>query len=201
VSVLDSGGATTRLASVAPDGTPGNAPSYQPVISGNGRRVVFLSAATNLVPGNDFGFPDLFVHDLETGETARVTTAGWNAGASPGSLPRVPPAISDDGRYIAFTACNAHIVPEDVEEMTPCRVYFRDVDGGTTRLVSADANGTPTAGASGTYGINYEPPIAISGDGRRVGFMSNGTDLVPGYVGDPGASFWEFYVKQMLPPP
>jgi Tol biopolymer transport system component len=199
VGVLDAQGAgTTLLVSAAPDGTPGNADSYHPTISGDGRWVVFFSRATNLVASDYDGALNLFARDLETGQTLRVTDAGWDVGTYLGYLPApgISAPVSDDGWYVAFTACNAHIVPEDVDEVTPCRVYLRDLQGGTTRLVSSDANGIPTLAVSGT-GAGNDQPIAISGDGRRVAFISNATDLVPNYSVDG----FEMYVKQMLPPP
>lgn len=196
VLVRDLTGSTTLLASRAPDGTPGNGQSFRPVISGDGRRIVFISEATNLVPGEYSGVWNLFVHDLETGQTVRVTDAGWDVGVVPGYLPLGSSAISDDGRYVAFAACSAHLAPGDVEEAPPCRVYLRDVDAGTTRIVSSDANGIPSAGNLASS-INNEPSIAISGDGRRVAFLSYATDLVPSYPVDQ----MELYVKQMLPPP
>ncbi|NUM48769.1 MAG: hypothetical protein HUU38_29020, partial [Anaerolineales bacterium] len=58
---------------VASDGTPGNGPSFQGVISGDGRFVAFVSAASNLVAGDTNGANDVFRHDLQTGETVRIS--------------------------------------------------------------------------------------------------------------------------------
>ena len=72
--LLQSTGTTTRV-SVASDGTEGNAISSGPSISADGRYVAFYSDASNLVPGDTNASWDVFVHDRETGETARVSVA------------------------------------------------------------------------------------------------------------------------------
>ena len=67
-------GDTTRV-SVDSAGVEGNGFSTAPSISssGNGRYVAFQSNATNLVPGDENGLPDIFVHDRQTGRTTRVS--------------------------------------------------------------------------------------------------------------------------------
>lgn len=91
-------GALERI-SVASDGTQGDMESENPDISGDGRFVVFQSLASTLDPNHPNGFCDIFVHDRQTGTTARV-----NATVS-GSEPNgesVEPSISRDGRFISF---------------------------------------------------------------------------------------------------
>ena len=65
-------GATSRV-SVDSSGTEANGDSDDPRISGNGRYVVFESQATNLVTGDINGRDDIFVHDLQTGQTTLVS--------------------------------------------------------------------------------------------------------------------------------
>ena len=65
-------GTTTRV-SVDSSGVQGNGVSYLTDISGNsisgdGRFVTFVSAATNLVPGDTNGFWDAFVHCVAIGK-------------------------------------------------------------------------------------------------------------------------------------
>ena len=90
--------------SVATDGTQGDAGSYSPVISANGRHVVFLSSASNLDPADTNGFPDLFVRDLETGATSLVTIgpAGERLDCNCAAVP--PARLSGDGRFVVFSA-------------------------------------------------------------------------------------------------
>ncbi|HLF28409.1 MAG TPA: hypothetical protein VJG32_18910 [Anaerolineae bacterium] len=68
-------GATERV-SLASDGTPANGDSRWPRISADGRRVAFVSRASNLVADDTNELPDVFVHDRQTGETERVSLPG-----------------------------------------------------------------------------------------------------------------------------
>ncbi|MDP2937411.1 MAG: hypothetical protein Q8O86_13075 [Dehalococcoidia bacterium] len=68
------GNGTTIRVSVASDGTQGNNVSgYHSAISADGRYVAFRSDAFNLVPGDTNGTTDVFVHDMQTGQTTRVS--------------------------------------------------------------------------------------------------------------------------------
>ncbi|MCJ7754847.1 MAG: hypothetical protein MUP13_09800, partial [Thermoanaerobaculales bacterium] len=64
---------TTTRVSVNTDGSDANAPCGRPAISGDGRYVAFESVATNLVVGGTSGIGDVFVRDLLTGQTTRIT--------------------------------------------------------------------------------------------------------------------------------
>ena len=101
--IFDEPGATTvTRISLGPGGVQANDNSERPVISANGKFVVFESYATNLVAGDTNGQPDIFVRDVEAGVTERVSIANngeENVGIQ--SEPRVYD-ISDDGRYVAF---------------------------------------------------------------------------------------------------
>ena len=75
--------------------------STEPSISGNGRFVAFSSEATNLVAGDGNGASDVFRHSLAGGTTDLVSTA---TGGGPGNGDSLDPAISDDGRVVAFAS-------------------------------------------------------------------------------------------------
>jgi Tol biopolymer transport system component len=102
---------TTTLVSVAWDGAQGNTNSYDPAISADGRYVAFSSAATSLVPGDTNGYHDVFVPDLQAGTTTRVSVS--TAGDQADSVAQGP-AISGDGRYIAFYSNATNLVAGDV---------------------------------------------------------------------------------------
>jgi len=72
-----------------------------PFISANGRYVGFESSATNLVQGDTNGQPDVFLHDMVTGKTSRVSVRSHGAEANGAS---VEPFLSTNGQYIAFTS-------------------------------------------------------------------------------------------------
>ena len=87
---------TTTLVSVPTGGSPqGNVGSVEPDISGDGRFVVFLSFATNLVPGGTSGNGDVFVHDRQTNTTTQISVSTIGVQGNDFSC---NPAISQDGR-------------------------------------------------------------------------------------------------------
>jgi hypothetical protein len=128
-------------------------------ISGDGGIVAFGSYATNMVPGDTNGQPDVFVRDRETGATLRVSVASNGA---QGNGMSYEPDISSDGRFVAFTSRATNLVPEDTDAYED--VYVRDLVNGTTELVS----GSPPLGLD--WNNSYGP--AISADGRLVIFLS-----------------------------
>jgi Tol biopolymer transport system component/uncharacterized membrane protein len=185
-------GALTRV-SVDAQGTQGSADSGlgTPVLSADGRFVVFSALATNLVPGDSNGVADLFRYDRQTGSVLRVSvnSAGVQAdGASD------TPAISADGRYIAFRSAAANFVYNstsgayDGDTNGLADVFWHDCQTGVTTRVSVNGAGAQaTGGASGTLGI------ALSADGGTVVFESAATNLVLNattgkYTGDTNAA-------------
>jgi Tol biopolymer transport system component len=169
VFVRDLAAGTTTRVSVSSSGAEGTAASGSPVISANGRYVAFTSWASNLVASDTNGGNDVFVHDRVAGTTERVSVS-----ATGGELTFVAnerPAISADGRYVAFA------VSED-------NVYVRDRLAHTTELVSVNHSGVPGQKPS-------EEP-AISADGRFVAFFSAAGNLVSGGAG------WHVYVRDRL---
>ena len=102
---------TTEQVSVASDGTPGDNASDAGAISADGRYVSFESFASNLVPGDTNGAPDIFVHDRQMGTTERVdlSTAGTEiAGGAYGGT-----AISADGDRVAWQSIDSGVAPGD----------------------------------------------------------------------------------------
>jgi hypothetical protein len=78
-------------------------------------------------------------------------------------------AISADGRFIAFTGKASNLVAIPT---TGQNVFVRDLQAGTTKLVSVNKDGT-----GGGNGASSEP--RISADGRYVAFSSRATNLIP----------------------
>lgn len=103
-------GETTRV-SVDSAGSEANGHSGQPSISKDGRFVAFYSAASNLVADDTNGVPDVFVHDRKTGTTVRVSVAADGSQANAAAL---TPAISGNGRAVAFESNATDLVPFDV---------------------------------------------------------------------------------------
>jgi len=156
------------LPSVTPSG-----PSSLSLLSVNadGRFVAFASEAEDLVANDTNGFRDVFVRDLLLGTNVLVSVD--SAGAAPGNGVSTEPAISADGRYVAFTSAATNLVAGDTNRVSD--VFVRDLLAGTTLLVSVNQNGFSGNRASST-------PI-ISSDGHAVLFHSTANDLAVGAFG------------------
>jgi hypothetical protein len=163
---------TTRRVSVSSDGVEANARSDTPSISSDGRFVAFLSFASNLVTGDTNNNGDVFVWDRSTGTTelASVTSSGIQ-----GNFESHQPAISADGRFVAFVSVSKNLVRRDTNNTSDVFVHNR-LTGRTTR-VSVSSNG---AQAHRDNGPGTNGGSAISADGRFVMFGSFASNLVPG---------------------
>jgi Tol biopolymer transport system component len=136
--------------------------------SADGAYVAFASDADNLVTGDTNGCRDVFVHDLLAGTNVLVSVGTNGVGADG---PSTEPAISGNGRYVAFSSSADNLVPDDSNKAQD--VFVRDLQAGTTILVSINTSGTgPGNGAS------YSP--TISADGRFVVFRSLAQNLAAG---------------------
>jgi Tol biopolymer transport system component len=162
---------TTERVSVDSSGGEANGSSYDSAVSADWRYVVFNSFASNLVSGDSNNTGDIFVHDRETGTTTRVSvdSAGNQAEASEDGGGSYRPAISADGRYVAFDSIASNLVPGDLGGLD---VFVHDRQTGATTRVSVDSAGGQAHGWS-------EAP-AISADGRYVAFESDAFNLVLG---------------------
>jgi Tol biopolymer transport system component len=143
----------------------GNSMVGQHAISGDGRYVAFISNASNLVPNDTNGKPDIFVKDAQTGNVTLVDVDGAGAEASLGAgRPNmdltVTPAISYDGRYVVFFSSS-----NLVSGYTGATIYRRDLVNNVTTVVSATATGTTMAG------LNPD----INADGRYVVYAVHST--------------------------
>jgi len=159
-------GQTSRVSEDS-DGTQGNGPSHWPAISADGRYVVFYSSASNLVPDDTNGTYDAFVHDRLTGQTSRVSVA---SDGTQGNGESERPAISADGRYVAFVSYANNLVPGDTNGTFD--VFVHDRQTGQTSRVSVASDGT--------QGNVSSSVSAISADGHYVAFLSEASNLVPG---------------------
>ncbi|MFJ5695519.1 TolB family protein [Arthrobacter sp. NPDC093125] len=174
--------ATTTRASVASDGTQASSASFDPAISSDGRYVAFKSTADNLVPGDTNGVGDVFVHDRDTGGMERVSVASDGVqGDGSSSFEQLQPAISVDGRYVAFESEATNLVPGDTNEAPD--VFVHDRATGSTERVSVASDGSQASFRSLAAGFGSFNP-AISADGRHVAFFSRAVNLVPGDTND-----------------
>ncbi len=156
---------TTTIVSVASNGTQGNHDSSTPSISADGRYVTFESFANNLVPNDTNNYLDIFVHDLQTQVTTRVSVSD---NGTQGNAVSSKPCISDDGRYVVFESAANNLIPDDTN--IGLEIFIRDLQSLTTRRVSIGLNG---AQANSTALVP-----TISADGRYVAFSSDSSNLV-----------------------
>jgi hypothetical protein len=179
---------TTILVSRAsgPNGEKGWNHSVSPAISGDGRFVSFESSSDNLVDG---GLPEtrgtfVYVRDLLTDTTTLVSRANHDADPTVVTGFYGYPAISRDGRLVAFFAENS-LSPDDTDSNGD--IYVRDIVARTTTLVDrAD-------GASGAKANANASTPTISADGRFVGFATAANNLSP----DDSDALFDSYVRDL----
>lgn len=157
-------GETFRV-SVSSAGTEGNGGSTDPCISADGRYIAFESTAKNLVSGDTNNAADVFVHDLLTGETKRVSVS--SSGAE-GNFDSNDPFISADGKFVAFISRSSTLVAGDTNSKID--VFVHELETGKTSRVSLSSSGVEGNGDCTNPSLNA--------DGRFVGFDSLANNLV-----------------------
>lgn len=191
---------TTTLISAAVGGGVPNGASSSPVISADGRYIVFYSNASNIdAQGLPYsGFPSFYVHDRQTGITRRIASDLANTVRL---VSTSKASISSDGRYIAYS------ILENLPSIISGRVYVYDQQTGVSTeiglgllpLVSDDGryvafqeefidgdnglflrdrqtgNTITFAEVGQTFGLGDFTP-----DGRYLAFTSYSSNLVPG---------------------
>lgn len=167
VFLYESQSKTITRISVGPGQQEGKDRSLQPSISAEGRFVAFVSLAENLIAGDNNGMSDVLVYDRVTGNLELITVGDDGQQADFASK---YPAISADGRFVAFQTKASNLVPGDDNEMYD--VFVRDRYLQVTELVSRAAEG-------GVGNHDSQHP-SISDNGRFVAFDSWADNLVAG---------------------
>lgn len=139
-----------------------------PVISADGQFVAFRSSSRIISPLDTNTVADIFVRNLQANVTrvASVDNAGYTGNQRSNAF-----SISGDGRYVVFGTDSA-LVPEDTNSFED--IYLRDLQMGTTKLISTAKNGGPIT----SFATTDRPDI--SNDGRYVVFQSNASEIVAG---------------------
>ncbi|HFC12266.1 MAG TPA: hypothetical protein ENJ56_05425 [Anaerolineae bacterium] len=177
--------ATTQLVTVATDGTQADDFSVNPHISADGRFVTFVSGASNLVANDTNQWDDIFVRDVQSRKTRRVSVASGGAEANHWSA---EPRISADGRYIVFVSWANNLSGEVVSGLRKPHVFRHDLVSGITVQVDLNEMGEQAEGDNG----GSESP-SISADGRFIAFSSFATNLTT----DSLLSFPNIFVRDM----
>jgi Tol biopolymer transport system component len=205
-------GGTTSVVSTASDGTLGDASSYQVALSGDGSTLAFTSQADNLAAPGLSGTTDVYVRDLATGETTRVSTE-----RTPGLSLALDPSLSDDGRYVAWIDAlsvgwyGPNETMEVYDRVTGVThwlssgtgfssaelsgdgryvvygngwdVYRYDVSTGTSELVDRTPAGAAVSAGGDCNGQAGAWEPSVSDDGRHVAFAALSDQLSAGDAG------------------
>ena len=150
------------------------AQSSDPAISADGRRVVFLSAAVNLVPGqvDTNQSQDVFLWDRATGRISLVSRSAGNPAVAGNQDNFLSPLISADGAYVAFGSRATNLVPG--QGGTGNNLFLWERATGKVTLVTHAAS-SPTQGAGDSSNLG-----ALSADGSWLLYSATGRSLVPG---------------------
>lgn len=171
VFVHDRSTGETSLVSVDSAGIQGDHSALTPSISADGRFVAFGSGSTRLVRGDTNGTRDIFVHDRYTGQTVRasVDSAGVEANAA-----SAEPAISGDGRYVAFVGDATNLVAGDTNGASD--VFVRELrDPAECRAGTVNSGAGPVAdvltinGETGIVTVAAGDPLSIELDAAPLG--------------------------------
>lgn len=181
IYLFNRGDGTLSRISEPANGSEPNGWSRNPVLSASGRYVAFTSNADNLVTGDINTFYDIFVYDQVTAQLRLVSVA---SDGTPADLFSYNPAISADGRFIAYGSYATNLTTPAPGPFNQWQVYLhdRDPDGDTlfdepgqilTIPISISSNGDFANNFAGFTGR-----LAVSDDGMIIAFVSAADNLV-----------------------
>ena len=151
---------------VSTGGRQANGGTFGAVLSASGRYVAFTSMASTLVRKDLNGTSDIFVRDLRTSRTTRVSVSSDGTESDGASM---KPSISADGRVVAFPSSATNLVSRDRNGVQD--IFARDRASGTTVRVSTGAEGEANTLSLASL---------VSADGSAIVFSSEASNLVPG---------------------
>jgi Tol biopolymer transport system component len=158
-------GQTVRVTGDHLGGDPdGN--SYGANISADGRHVAFWSRATDLVSDDTNGLEDVYVHDLDSSTTSRVSLR--SDGSQITDLPSWSSSLSQHGRFVVYFADSDQLLDEDANGFADIFAFDR-ATGGLFLL---------NRSASGDQGNNWSSDPKVTPDGQYVLFQSFASNLV-----------------------
>ncbi len=135
------------LASTSGTGTKGNSNSDFPILSADGTRVTFQSAATNLDPADSDPTTDIYVKDLLTGAITLASTSDSGTKANDGNF---FPWLSADGTRVVFESNATNLDPADSDPTAD--IYVKELAGGAAPLIDLKNHSWPTA-----YRLTLDP--------------------------------------------
>ncbi|HEX2698849.1 MAG TPA: hypothetical protein VHM89_01425 [Acidimicrobiales bacterium] len=170
-----------------------------PVISDDGRIVVYHTRSTGLVPNDTNDREDVFVFDRSTGGTTRINAPGDVQPDGPSLFPE----ISGDGRFVVFGSGARNLVPGDTNAAPPSPTASTDATGRDVfvwdrisgAITREDVSSAGVEGRCFASATSIDPPpgtqvfcsggvalaeATINTDGRWVAFAANAQNLVAG---------------------
>jgi Tol biopolymer transport system component len=153
----------TRL-SINDAGVAGDGHSFNPIIAANGNFVVFASEASNLVAGDTNVTSDIFLHNLTTHTTQRISQTAMQTDR--GSY---HPSIDAAGKVIVFESDATSLVENDSNAVSD--IFIKDLTTGQLQRITSPTGEQANSAA-------YYP--TISATGRYVAFTTAATNLVSG---------------------
>jgi Tol biopolymer transport system component len=171
---------TTNVAGAAANGSV----IGSPLVSPDGRRLVFTTEASDLGPRDTNGGRDIYARDLVTGATSLVTVNAAGTDAAAGRNDPYGVRFDSTGARLVYTTAASDMGPVDTNGQRD--VYVHDFTTGEKVLVSADASGDD----SGEY---LSVGAAFGRDGELVAFASLAGDLGP----EDDNEGWDIYVHDL----
>jgi hypothetical protein len=176
VELYDFQSETNILVSQAYNSTSGgNSTSDSPAISSDGRYVAYRSAATNLVPGDTNGVPDVFLYDRLTGGTTLISVS--ELGPRSGNGRSLTPFFSGDGQTVFFTSWASDLAPGDYNESSDVFAVSLATNGLATEPLNF--MGIFAGTTNGQFSANQPLTLtwsALFGAGYEIEFKNNLTD-------------------------
>jgi Tol biopolymer transport system component len=169
---------TTTLVSVSDSGEIGNFSSFSPSISADGRKVAFLSYATNFHPSPTGNHLHVYLRDLDAGKTIAIDLNPWGRLGDDNVMEAT---LSADGSTVAFVSQASDLVPGVPNSAGAKPVIWRENE---PLSIVMFPSGTP--GFAGDR-------LSLSGDGRYMAFLGQTANWVPG---DP-TPWWDVFVRDM----
>ncbi len=178
IFIRNRGTGKTERVSVAGGGGQADGPSIAPAMSADGRFVVFASVAPNLVPGDTNGVMDIFVRDRVRNETRRLSEKP-GTGQSP--LPAQHPAISANGKWVAFDSAGEFSATPQSGSGRP-NVFRFSMESGNIDMVSTMIPDSNSTSRRAGYKASWMPSVADDGS---VAFLSDQTAMTANNGEDP----------------
>lgn len=158
---------TTIRVSLNSNGDQANGDSWDPAISNDGAIVVFTSLSSNLSAGDNNGYADVFLRQVNSNQTERVSLA---SNGSQGNDWAEEPSVSGNGRYVSFQSAASNLVSGDVPNTQD--VFIRD------RVSNTLSRASNSSASNGGNGASTAP--ALAANGRYVSYASRASNLVIG---------------------